>query len=192
LYYEGTNEYKLVPLCLTNALVTFHWALDIILSGVMWKSCLIYLDDVVVYSKTEDEHIGHVDRILRLLRDAGVTRRLPKCHFFRKTVECLDNEIKPGLLGLMDAHTRALREAHFLTTRTQVRSFVGMCNVFLGFVPIFSGMAAPLTDFMGSTAPFPVPPAPRLQHEAFYRLTEVLTIPPVLALPRCGLKYVPD
>ena len=43
-----------------------------------WQSCLIYLDDVIVYFKTEEEHIGHVDQVLRLLREAGVTLRLPK------------------------------------------------------------------------------------------------------------------
>jgi len=64
--------------------------MDIILSGVKWQSCLIYLDDVIVYSKTEEEHVGHVDRVLRLLLEAGVKLPLPKCRFFRKTVEYLD------------------------------------------------------------------------------------------------------
>jgi len=64
--------------------------MDIILSGVKWQSCLIYLDDVIVYSKTEEGHVGHVDRVLRLLLEAGVKLRLPKCRFFRKTVENLD------------------------------------------------------------------------------------------------------
>ena len=48
----------------------------------------------------------------------------------------------------MDAQTRALREARFATTRTQVRSFVGMCSVIRQFLTNFSGMAAPLTDLM--------------------------------------------
>jgi len=145
-----------------------------------------------VYSKTEEEHVGHVDRVLRLLRDAGVTLRLPKCRFFRNTVEYLGQEIKPGRLGVMDAHTRALREARFPTTRTQERSFVGMCNVFHRFLPNIAMMAAPLTELMGSTAPVMVPPATSLQQQAFDRLKEALTTPPVLALPRRGRKYVLD
>ena len=145
-----------------------------------------------MYSKTEEEHIGHVDHVLRLLREAGVTLRLRKCRFFRTTVEYLGHEIKPGRLGVMDAHTRALREAHFPTTRTQVRSFMGMCNVFRRFVPNFARMAAPLTDLMGSTAPFLVPPATPLQQQAFDRLKRALTTPPVLDLSRRGRKYVLD
>jgi len=100
--------------------------------------------------------------------------------------------MKPGRLGVMDAHTRALRETHFAMTRTQVRSFVRMCNVFRRFVPKFARMAAPLADLMGSTAPDLVPPATLLQQQAFDRLKETLTSPPVLALPRGGQKYVLD
>jgi len=92
----------------------------------------------------------------------------------------------------MDAHTRALREAHFPTTRTQVRSFLGMYNVFRRFVPNFARMAAPLTDLMGSTARVLVPPATPLQQQAFERLKEALKTPPVLALPRRGRKDVLD
>ena len=188
--HEGAYQYKRMPFGLTKAPATFQRALDIILSGVKWQSCLIYLDDVIVYSKTEEENIGHVDHVQRLLRKAGVTLRLPKCRLFRTTVEYLGHEIKPGRLGVMDAHARALREAHFTTTRTQVRSCVGMCNVFHRLVPNFTRMAAPLTDHMGSTAPVLVPRATPLQQQAFDRLNGALTIPPALALPRRGRKYV--
>jgi len=189
---EGAYQYKRMPFGLTNAPATFQRSLHIMLSGVKWQSCLIYLDDVIVYSKTEEEHVGHVDRVMRLLRDAGVTLRLPKCRFFRKAVEYLGHEIKQGRLGVMDAHTRALREARFPTTRTQVRRFVGMCNVFRRFVPNFARMTAPLTDLMGSTVPVMVPLATPLQQQAFDRLKEALTTPPVLEIPRHGWKYVLD
>jgi len=190
--HEGAFQYKRMPFGLTNAPAKLQRALDIILSGVKWQSCLIYLDDVIVASNSEKEHIGHVDHVLRLLREAGVTLRLPKCRLFRTTLEYLGHEIKPGRLGVMDAHTRALRKAHFPTTRTHVRSFVGMCNVFRRFVPIFACMAAPLTDPMGSTTPVLVPPARPLQLLAFDRLEEALTTPEVFALPRRGRKYVLD
>jgi len=140
----------------------------------------------------EREHIGHVDRVLRMLRDAGVTLRQPMCRFFRTTVEYLEHKIKPGRLGVMDAHRRALRDVHFFTTRTHVRSFVGMCNVFRRFVPNFTRTTAPLADLMGSTARGLVPPDTPLQQQAFDLLKEALTTPPVLTHPRRGRKYVLD
>ena len=146
----------------------------------------------VVYSKTEEEHIGHVDHVLRLSRDVGVTLRLPNGRFFRTTVEYLGHEINPGRLDVMDTHTRALREAHFGTTRTQVGSFVGMCNVFRRFVPSFARMAAALTDLMGLTAPVLVPPATPLRQQALDRLREAFSTAPVPALPRRGRKYILD
>ena len=188
--HKGAYQYKRMPFGLTNAPATFQRALDTILSGVKWQSCLIFLDDVIMYSNTEEEHIGHVDHVLRLLREAGVTLRLPNCRFFRTTVEYLGHDIERGRLAVMDANTRTLREAQFPTTRTQVRSFVGMRNVLSRFVPNFARMAAPLTDAMGSVAPVLVPPATPLQQQAFDRLIKTLTTPPVLALPRRGRAYV--
>ena len=188
--HEGAYQYKRMPFGSTNALATFQPALDIIFLGAKRQSCHISLDDVIVYSKTEEENISYVDRVLRLLRDAGVTLRLPRCRFFRTTVKYIGHFIKPGRLGMMDMHTRSLREVHFPTTRTQVRSFVGVCNIVHRFAQKFERMAAPLKTLMGSTAPVPVPPALSLQQQALDRPKEALTNLPVLALPRCGEKYV--
>jgi len=190
--HEGAYQYKRMPFGLTNAPAKFHRALDIILAGVKWQSCLIYLEDVIVYSRTEEEHIGLVDHVPRLLREAGVTLCEPKCRFCCTTVEYLGLEIKPDRLGVMDAHTHELHKAQLPTTRTHVRSIVGLCNVFRRFVQKFARMAAPLTDLMRSTAPVLVPPATLLQQQAFDRLKEALTTPPVLAVPRRGRKYVLD
>jgi len=190
--HKGAYHYKRMPFGLTNAPATFQRALDIILSGVKWQSCLVYLDYVIVFSKTQEEHVQHLDAVLGLFRVAGVTLILLKCRFFRTTVEYLGHEITPGRLGVLQAHTKALWEAAFPTTRTQVRSLIGMCNVFRRFVPNFARVATPLTDLAGSTAPVTVlPPTPEQLLE-FEELKRRLTQPQVLALPRAGHKYVLD
>ena len=85
-----------MPFGLRNAPATFQRALDIILSGVRWQSCLIYLDDVIVFSWSTVEHLRHVDEILTLLRRVGVTLKLTKFSFFQPTVDYLGHVITPG------------------------------------------------------------------------------------------------
>jgi len=80
--HEGAAQYKRMPFGLTNAPATFQRALNLILSGVKWKSCLIYPDDVIVYSKTEEEHICLVNHVLRLLRGEEVTLCLPSARLW--------------------------------------------------------------------------------------------------------------
>ena len=71
-----------MPFGLKNAPATFQRAVDIILSQVRWQYAPVYLDDVIVYSKTLQEHFTHMRTILGMLKGAGVSLKLPKCHFF--------------------------------------------------------------------------------------------------------------
>jgi hypothetical protein len=70
-----------MPFGLCNAPATFHGALDMILAKVKWNYALLYLDDVIVYSKNVEEHIQNVDEILTLLKNAGASLKLKNCHF---------------------------------------------------------------------------------------------------------------
>ena len=85
-----------MPFGLRNAPTTFQRALDIILSGVRWQSCLIYLDDFIVFSRTTEGHLSNVNEILTILRNAGVTLKLKKCAFFQPRVDYLGHFITPG------------------------------------------------------------------------------------------------
>ena len=69
-----------------------------ILSRFKWKTCLVYIDDVIIYSKSVEEHIRHVDEVLTALKKAGVTLKMKKCTFFSDTVEYLGHVIKSGRL----------------------------------------------------------------------------------------------
>ena len=98
--YLGTFRYTRMPFGLHNAPATFQRALDIILSGARWQSCLIYLDDVIVFSRSTDEHLRHVREILTCLRRAGITLKLTKWSFFQPKVDYLGHVITPGKLSL--------------------------------------------------------------------------------------------
>ena len=88
--FMGTYRHKRMPFGLRNAPVTFHRALDMILAGVRWQKCLVYLDDVIIFSKNVSQHLSHVDKLLTQLEEAGVTLKLKKCTFFQNRVYYLD------------------------------------------------------------------------------------------------------
>jgi len=127
-----------MPFGLTNAPATFQRALDIILSGLKWQICLVYLDDVIIFSANAEQHVKDVDTVLHRLREAGVTLNLQKCTWFSDEFEYLGHIVRPGQLHVHNKNVDALKHAKFPTTKTQLNSFFGMCNVYRRFVKDFA------------------------------------------------------
>ena len=186
----GTFRYKRMPFGLKNAPATFQRALDIILSGVRWQSCLIYLDDVIVFSKDAESHLEHLDEILTLLRKAGVTLKLRKCSFFQDRVNYLGHVVSPGKLAVASENRDAIHEAEFPRDMTQLRSFLGACNVFRRFVKGFAKIAGPLNNMLRKDVDPDFDNPTDEQLTAFEALKKALVEPPVLALPRVSKPYV--
>jgi transposase InsO family protein len=182
--HYGIYRFIRLPFGLRNAPGTFQRAVDIILSGVKWKTCLVYLDDVIVFSPSREAHMRHVDEALTLLEKAGLSLKLAKCQFFKDTVNYLGHVIRPGRLGVAEKNTEALKSAPIPCTQTELRSFLGLCNVYRRFVPRFATIAAPLTALLGKGTPAQLAPLTPAQIYAFESLRTKLLSPPILALPR--------
>ena len=90
---------------------------------------MVYLDDVIVFSNSKKDHLAHVAEALTLLGNAGLSLKLKKCHFFAETVDYLGHVIRPGRLGVAKKNTTALQKAPIPRTQTELRSFLGLCNV---------------------------------------------------------------
>ena len=190
--HMGLFRYTRMPFGLKNAPATFQRAVDIILSRVKWQYALVYIDDVIIYSKTMEEHFYHVQKVLSLLRDAGVTLKLSKCNFFTGSVDYLGHTIRPGKLEVASTNLKALEEAKYPTNQTVVRSFLGMCNVYRRFVPNFSRIAAPLNKKLRKGEPTNFEVLNDEEYDAFSTLKKKLMSPPILALPRPGYPYTVD
>ena len=117
-FYLGTYRYVRMPFGLRNAPATFQRALDIILSGIRWQPCLIYVDDVIVFSKDAKTQLRHLDKFLRLLRRTGVTLKLRKCSFFQPKVDYLGHVITPGKLSVAVDSSKEFAKAVFPRTVT--------------------------------------------------------------------------
>jgi Reverse transcriptase (RNA-dependent DNA polymerase) len=114
----GVYQFRRLPFGLGNAPGTFQRAIYIILSGIKWKTCLVYLDDVIILSSSRDMHLKHVNEALHLLGKAGLSLKLIKCHFFKEAVDYLEHVIRPGKLPVAGKNTASLRNAPVPKTQT--------------------------------------------------------------------------
>jgi len=188
----GIYHWLSMPFGLTNEPATFQRALDIILSCLKWQICLVYLDNVIIFSANAKQHVKDIDTVLHRLREAGVTLTLEKCTWFSDEVEYLGHIVRPGQLHVHNKNEDALKHAKFPTTKTQLKSFLGMYNVYRRFVKDFAKRAKPPNVLTRAEIP------PDLRHPtdvaiaAFKDLHNALLCPPVLALPKANRKLVVD
>jgi RNase H-like domain found in reverse transcriptase/Reverse transcriptase (RNA-dependent DNA polymerase) len=190
--HAGFYRFKRMPFGLVNAPASFQRAMDIILAGVRWNCALVYMDDVIIYSRTFEEHMGHLDQVLGLLRKANVTLKLRKCTFAAREVEYLGHVIRPGRLEMQDAKVAALKAVRRPATKTQLRSFLGLANVYRRFFPGIAKIAKPLTDLTRDEVPATLPEWNRDQTCALEQLKDALARPPTLALPQYDREFVLD
>ena len=190
--HHGTWQCIRLPFGLCNAPATFQLAMDIILARVKWQTCIVYLDDVIVFSRTPEENVGHVEEVLKLLKAHGVSLKANKCHLFQKEAEYLGHVIRPGRVQISEKNIKALRGVKYPRTQTQMKSFLGMCGVYRRFVPNYARVARPLSALTSSKLPKDLLPPNGVETAAFETLRQLLLTTPILAIPRLGGHYIVD
>ena len=169
--HEGTYKYIRLQFGLTNAPATFQRAIDMLLSGVKWKTCLVYSNDVIVFSRTVEEHITHLYEVFGLLSRAGASLRASKCFLFQEEVEYLGHIVGRGHIRVNEKNLVRLRHAEPPRTKKDLRSFLGMCNVYCRFVKDYAHVARHLTELTSPKVSDPLPPFSQDQRDAFEKLT---------------------
>ena len=106
--HVGMYRFLRMPFGLVNAPATFQRAMDIILSEVRWESVLVYLDDVIIFSRSFEEHVKHLDLVLQKLSEAGATLKFSKCKFFRQAVDYLGHRLLPHKLQVLKKNVDAI------------------------------------------------------------------------------------
>ena len=146
--HEGCLEFCRMPIGLCNAPATFQRIVDMLLSGYRSRTCLVSLDDIIVFRKNAEEHIAHVREVLTVLKEAGLSLKLKKCKFFATSVDYFGHVTRPGQLEVATKNTEAVKRFKEPTTQTEQRSFLGLFNIYRRFVPKFARIAAPLNAFL--------------------------------------------
>ncbi|XP_023814763.2 uncharacterized protein LOC111947970 [Oryzias latipes] len=148
----GLFQFTVLPFGLHGAPATFQRLMDQVLGGLKDCACA-YLDDIVVYSATWEEHLRHLKKVLECLHAAGLTINPAKCAFARRETEYLGYTIGGGLIKPQVNKVQAIESCPLPQTRKQLRSFLGLAGFYHKFIPSFSARAAPLTDMTGSRCP---------------------------------------
>jgi len=107
---------------------------------------LVYLDDLIIFTANSDLHLSHLDTVLTLLGKHGVTLKAQKCHLFTNEVEYLGHVVRPGRLSVNEKNIKAIKKSRFPQTQTQLRSLLGICNVYGRFTVDFAKTAKPLNN----------------------------------------------
>jgi hypothetical protein len=173
----GHFEYTVMPFGLTNAPATFQAFLNDVLRESLDTFIVIYLDDILIYSDTLEEHYDHVRSVLQRLKDADLQVKLEKCQFHVQTVEFLGYVISPEGISMDPAKIEAIVSWPTPNSVRDIQVFIGFANFYRRFIKNFSRIAGPITRLLKKDVPFAWG---EKTQEAFDDLRKVFTSEPVL------------
>ena len=187
----GFYEYNRMPFGLTNSPATYQRLMEQCLGDLNTQICYIYLDDVIIFSRTFEEHVERLERVLDKILHAGFKLSPKKCHFFKRRVRYVGHIVSEK--GIEPDPDKIVKVSNWETPTTPeaVRKFLGFVGYYRRFIPDFSKIARPLSDLMPTPhkskskskvkqKPWEWGPA---QEHAFAELKRHLTSPPILGYP---------
>lgn len=118
-----------------------------------WKSCLVYLGNITIFSKNNDQYHEYIEHVLSALYAAGASMNLKKCHSFTTKTEFLGHTITPHKPSITKARSKDFKDTGHPRALTKLRSFLGMCNVYCRFVSTYSRVAAQINDLLKKGQP---------------------------------------
>ena len=178
-----------MPFGLTNAPATFQRLMERVLAGLNWQICLVYIDDIIVFSQTVEEHISQLQTVFNRLKSAGLRLKPKKCHLFRRKVKYLGHVVSEDGIQTDPDKTEAIRNWEQPTTVSNIRAFLGLCSYYRKFVPNFATLAKPLIKMTEKSSKFEWGPE---QQESWMKLKQKLTTAPVLVYPDPEATFVLD
>ncbi|XP_043812189.1 uncharacterized protein LOC122723569, partial [Manihot esculenta] len=176
----GLYEWLVMPFGLSNAPSTFMRLMNHVLRAYLGKFVVVYFDDILIYSRSLDEHIEHVRLVLQVLRKESLYAKLKKCTFCIDRLVFLGFVVSAQGIEVDEEKVKVIKEWPIPKSISDVRSFHGLASFYRRFVRDFSTIAAPLTGIIKKEVGFKWGEE---QQKAFDSLKGKLTSAPILSLP---------
>ena len=180
----GFYEFERMPFGLCNAPATFQRLMEACLGELVLEACLIYVDDIIIFSETENAHLARLRAVFDRIRAFGLKMRPHKCTFFAPEVDYLGHHISGDGIRPDDRHIARVKEFVPPTTVTEVRRFLGFVNHYRRFIQGYSKIARPLQQYTAGELSKEKDTAVKLSPEAvqaFEKLRDACITAPVLA-----------
>nr|GFA44124.1 putative reverse transcriptase domain-containing protein [Tanacetum cinerariifolium] len=183
----GHYEFQVTPLGLTNAPAVFMDLMNRVCKPYLDKFIIVFIDDILIYSKNKEELGEHLKTILKLLKDEKLYAKFSKCDFWLSFVQFLGHVIDSSGIHVDPAKIEAIKSWVAPTTPTEVRQFLGLAGYYRRFIKEFSLIAKPLTKLTQKNKPFVWG---NNEEEAFQTLKRKLCSAPILSLPEGSEDFV--
>ena len=189
--HQGLYEFNTMPFGLKNAPAVFQRLMQRVLMGLNLDNgpdfVSVYIDDVLVFSRTFEEHLKHLKLVIQRLRDAGLKLKPSKCHFICQSVKYLGHLITPEGIHPNPDRIAAVQDYPIPQCVKGVRQFLGIASYYRRFVRSFAKIAQPLHALTQKGAQFVWSPACQ---DAFMELKNLLVTAPILAYPNFEKGFV--
>ena len=185
----GLWKWRVLPFGLTSAPATFERLMEQVLKGLQWKSLLLYLDDVIVFSPDFETHLDRLGTVFARFRQANLKLKPSKCELLQQQVRYLGHVVSSQGVSTDPEKIKAIKEWQVPRCQTEVRTFLGFMGYYRRFCQDYATVAKPLTVLTAKGAEFVWGAE---QQGAFDKLRLMMMSSPVLAYPDMKLEYILD
>jgi predicted aspartyl protease len=186
---RGLYQFKVMSFGLANGPSTFERLMELVLAGLQWEICLVYLDDVIIHGCSFDETLGRLRVVFKRLRDAGLKLKPKKCSLFQRRISFLGHVVSEEGVATDPEKISAVTSWPTPTNVSEVRSFLGLCTYYRRYVRSFATIAHPLNHLTVKDVKFEWTQS---CENAFVTLKTALTSAPILAYPSPEADFVLD
>ncbi|KAL9952487.1 hypothetical protein ACROYT_G039751 [Oculina patagonica] len=178
--HRGQFQWTVMPFGLTNGPASFTRLMNLALNGLTWTHCLVYLDDIIIWAPTFEEHIRRLRLVFDRKRAAGLKLKPTKCRFLRKEVAFLGHVVSSDGIKTDPEKVKAVKTWPVPVNVKELQSFLGLASYYRKFILGFSIIAEPLYQLCRKNVAFTWQ---QEQQSAFEELKDRLVSAPVLAYP---------